>query len=1306
MADNNTSLKLCLLDVKGSVDKDKKSINNLSMAMGSSLEIGRLVYTTTYYTRKSDDSDWVYQKVAQPIVFEFSLKHINFKKQMYSPNEIEAKILIIPSVIDSLFVKAFIPLPDLYNLFSKKKVNLQCDKKNTCEDYVIYEIIPQLFADKMYITLKIFSPDKAMTLEQASQSFVSKKLGAEILKDAPVNVDFSKMKNLIKGGKEHIFPYLVQYNESFYDFLARTTNRWGEFLYFEDGKLKIGYEDKVLNPTGENQSPEKYAKQVTSYYQATFRDLSSTNTNQFNSSSYYSEAPYDSNILKSVVTKDKYDKVKGEICDAANPDNGADTYWMKKVGAFLGNDKSLKNFLFDTAVNDLISLAQAKERVSRKNGRINNIYFTDKRQKGSEADHYSNDEKQFNEFSEASPIVNGTKYAEILKNEILAAQNVIEIEFDTHYPDLSLGQVIEFNGALYIIYEIDGYQPELFTKANGKYYEKDYVDNVVNYRVIALAKGSDMFYPMMIPAGHVRKSGSQVAVVVNDDDPNNTNRVRVKFPWQFDPDVIKKNKEIEEENEKIKEKNKTKADKDKEPLIDFIKSYEELLDDLSKVDKNYSTPWLFYASPSGPKSAGIHARHYVGEKVLVDFANGNVERPFVVGAVSADVPTALKTGSAVIAAPNLEQIKVHEGAGNGASAFIANLNPGLKMINGFVPFTFGKDWENSNLLEGGIELGDRYGIWSIKGSTDGRNVSISSAWGDVKINAFTGITISAPNGDVKITGKNVSIEAGNNLTLTSGKNIKNKFCSTYGDGVAFNLVSFGADITKMVEKKLISMATNFVDLSILRSVLEIIVRPVEGTLTVKSNRYLKLEAGGASAGFPDAIYKDPRKQARAQLKGLWSGQGTLDMGPAMKDLIKSIGPVVDAMERHYKTAYVTCVGKKKNFDDAIANLKKYTEDAEVDTSVVCKTYAELKGKFWDANTKEITIEDLGFKPAVQDSNVNNVQDACMNRIYNVNSFFGGHKYLYSTVKKSSEKLKQEILDTRRDKKKAVLKAANELLKSIQELTNLPLLTGSATKNVGYFFNYFTHYVPASYISDMQKAFSKDKCIESKFFKYVTNEDGALDVRTNLEAIANDNNPVAFSEADKIAMKRRVAKNLIEGWGFTQKEIRRKLDGNIVKDMRLVELAKVPDPLQSDVDFANNAKWQLYVESLTLTDVKIIKKETGTLIGALKDALSKMCFFSVIPENLAWGNAKDGQILFGTGKTYALDSEGNIGPISAIYNSGKISSSELWDKDKARVETLTSTIREALMTLDVPAQPVAGNGDPGDPAGEEEDDEQE
>ena len=42
---------------------------------------------------------------------------------------------------------------------------------------------------------------------------------------------------------EFIQPYLVQYNESFYDFLVRTANRCGEFLYFEDGQLILGLPD-------------------------------------------------------------------------------------------------------------------------------------------------------------------------------------------------------------------------------------------------------------------------------------------------------------------------------------------------------------------------------------------------------------------------------------------------------------------------------------------------------------------------------------------------------------------------------------------------------------------------------------------------------------------------------------------------------------------------------------------------------------------------------------------------------------------------------------------------------------------------------------------------------------------------------------------------------------------------------------------------------------------------------------------------------------------------------------------------------
>lgn len=45
--------------------------------------------------------------------------------------------------------------------------------------------------------------------------------------------------------KEFIQPYLVQYNESFFDFLVRVSNRCGEFLYYEDGYFNIGWEKRL-----------------------------------------------------------------------------------------------------------------------------------------------------------------------------------------------------------------------------------------------------------------------------------------------------------------------------------------------------------------------------------------------------------------------------------------------------------------------------------------------------------------------------------------------------------------------------------------------------------------------------------------------------------------------------------------------------------------------------------------------------------------------------------------------------------------------------------------------------------------------------------------------------------------------------------------------------------------------------------------------------------------------------------------------------------------------------------------------------
>ena len=45
---------------------------------------------------------------------------------------------------------------------------------------------------------------------------------------------------------------------------------------------------------------------------------------------------------------------------------------------------------------------------------------------------------------------------------------------------------------------------------------------------------------------------------------------------------------------------------------------------------------------------------------------------------------------------------------------------------------------------GGIEFTDEYGLYSISMSSNKRTISIDSPLGSVSINAFTGITISAP----------------------------------------------------------------------------------------------------------------------------------------------------------------------------------------------------------------------------------------------------------------------------------------------------------------------------------------------------------------------------------------------------------------------------------------------------------------------------------------------------------------------------------------------------------------------------------
>jgi hypothetical protein len=156
-------------------------------------------------------------------------------------------------------------------------------------------------------------------------------------------------------------------------------------------------------------------------------------------------------------------------------------------------------------------------------------------------------------------------------------------------------------------------------------------------------------------------------------------------------------------------------------------------------------------------------------------------------------------------------------------------------------------------LAGGFEIADYLGVYSIKGSTQNRNITISSPVGNIVLDAFEGITINAPLGDVNIVGKNVNIEARNNLTMTSGTNIANPRVWTrgskvdrywYGRGVAY-----GATFAKMFG----------LNLSTYRTWLEVLLRPIGGTMLIKSHRFMHLESGRGQSGVASTKYRGKMK---------------------------------------------------------------------------------------------------------------------------------------------------------------------------------------------------------------------------------------------------------------------------------------------------------------------------------------------------------------------------------------------------------------------------------------------------------------
>jgi hypothetical protein len=1143
--------------------------------------------------------------------YTYSLAKLSMKKEMYRPTEILADINILAVQYNDSEWKP-IGRAKVESMFKHKQVtvNSMNTEYSEVEDVIgdcfyVHEVIPEYYKDKMLLKLKIYSLDKLMTLKKTCRTFVGKRLGEDILANELkkfvkpyetkecIEYDTDHLQQLrykssIKNAPvEHIFPYLVQYNESFYDMLARTTNRWGEFMYFEKGKLQFGYEIPVDENIRKITLKEDFYK-ITYPNQDTYDVL----TEMQKDGKYDCQALYDKTIDDTPVQRDPY-LIRGELFSPMGLEGQVIT---RIVSSLLNSENSLQSTVVNNVVDESVSYLKSLSINGKKNDGVNDAYLSKTElteQNGKYTfnlyDDVYEEKDGFNEFTEikssyanADEAYTADRYMKTLAEERKVSKNVAVIDYDTTWPGLKLGQVIDINDEMFIVAGITA--NTVVAEVEGTKVQK------LVFRVTAISQAADgKFYPAELPTGHVRYSGPQTANIVKADDPSLVNRVRVSFPWQGED----------------------------------------------------STPWIpFAAKGDGKPSTG---RHNKGTNVMVGFVDGNVERPYVMGAIQDTAPYD-GTVDIDLTTPNEHYMRLTDATNKGVHKMaLSILSPTMSGLWSAIPglrdFKI-PDFEGTNtpFLDGGFTLSDYYGMYKISGSSIGRNISISSPFGDVKMDAFTGITISAPNGDVKIKGKNVTIEAGNNLKLTSGTNIKKYFVKKPESAWAL------LDPLTIAAERLLKEVGGIIDFTFLRHVAEVQFKPVEGVTEIKSNRYLKLESGGSSTGYPDAAYKDARAKGYKDLKS----KDWYKMGKGIGALIGATSRVVNDWLELFKSRYDAAYEAKQAFDKSIGELRYYAnfnqQDYENANQTICNGYTDLTDLLYNAATEKITVKDLAFKkdkvgfaPDVV------VSDDC---------------FLRCLTKKS------KVRKLRRNLSLDVLKKANALLKAIQALKRMELSDQDIQSRLGSSFGK-KHRLPKNYMDAVKKAFSSEKC-SAKSTVYTDWLNVVYYAFTD-----GERNGIGFNNwsRQRLALKRLVSLNLLDELGFSAKQA--------IPGVDPVQYAEQTTALSnlfaSEEDLIDH--WEAKINSIKVCNTSIDYK---TDTGFLQDKIDELSFKQVREKNV-WSDAKSGKILFSSGgKPQLLD--GTIKDINAFYSKGKLNLSDALDSDLYDFERFNNDIKDALERL--------------------------
>ena len=742
---------------------------------------------------------------------------IHFAKAIYQPGCVRFKLQLTSQTTRPKIADVFARFKDAYiDLTSKENGQSQ----SVAEKYHLFDIQPAIksSADKeIELTLTAYSPDKYLTIDKYCKAYTGKKflndivcettnwptqlpseissnseIDTKLIATAPQHISADKTTN-----KEYIQPYLVQYNESFFDFLVRVMSRCGEFFFFENSKFHFGWApsdsiaiDSYTAMRFSQSIPTAWKDDTIGYTHDNYNYLDVSNGENYkdrprnsNSSSLNadSEIASDENLTP-IPPKDKYTSME-EF--ALMP--GA--FSVSAVSGML-SEKTMTDMLSSLALTQGAVTTSSLYSSSTANDGYEESFF--KAKEGQNAADYEErmDGEKIHLYS--STVSSGTEpfsmdfYANIERKMKEVEQGRVRIDLgEAFYATLSLGAEVSFEGTPYIVVRMEG----------------EITPDTESVRIEVLPKSSDSaYYPPLAPIGPIRTASAQRAFVAANNDPMRMNRVRIRFPWQKESD---------------------------DP-----------------------SPWIRIALPMASDSSGFNFIPEKGDEAIVNFENGNIEKPYVEGLLySADRKpsyTYKKNNMRSISSRNGHSIIFYDND-KGTDA-IQSLSPLWSTINSFVPVLRWEGTEDMQKATGGIEFTDEYGLYSISMSSNKRTISIDSPLGSVSINAFTGITISAPNGNVRIEGKNIDIVAGNNLSISSGNNI----IKEYWPLKAKNNILVGTKRISEVGEDLLSSvvsALSPIDMKLIRTIMETFLRPIGGTMLIKSNRYLRLEAGKGSANI-------------------------------------------------------------------------------------------------------------------------------------------------------------------------------------------------------------------------------------------------------------------------------------------------------------------------------------------------------------------------------------------------------------------------------------------------------------------------